>query len=334
LIFFCDRHGEALAMAGCCFFIAALLMALPVVYGRHQLQSVRASVTARMENPDLVIPATLVQGNFSTKERWSGMGFYQRVLRYLEMSEDKGDGARRVIVWPENTLNVSSKLGDALFIELMRGIGENALLIAGGLQADADTGEVFNSAYFISGAGRLMRYDKQVLLPYSETSPLIDLLDAYYTAPSEFTVGKTTLCMACSPGPVGPSICFEILYSGLIRESVKIGARYLVNLSNDSWFGESPMPWMHLNAARLRAIENRRFLLRAATSGISAIIGPDGQPVAQSRLFVQERVDADFVDLDDLTFYTQYGDWVLFVAAGMIFAALARVVVRNEKEDF
>lgn len=334
LIFYRNRQRPALSMAGLCFFISVLLIGLPGIYGRHQLQSIRKSVNTRMETPDHLIRATLVQGSFSTKERWSGMGFYQRVLRYLEISEDKGQGApRRVIVWPENTLNVSSKIDDALFIELMRGIGENALLIAGGLKDDVNTGEVFNSAYFISGAGRLRRYDKQILLPYSETSPLIDLLDAYYTAPSEFAIGKTSLCVASSPGPAGPSICFEILYSGRIRQSVREGARYLVNLSNDSWFGESPMPWVHLNAARLRAIENRRFLLRAATSGISAIIGPDGQTVAKSRLFVQERVDADFVTLDDLSFYTQYGDWILFAAAGIIFFALVQVVARNEAAD-
>jgi apolipoprotein N-acyltransferase len=93
------------------------------------------------------------------------------------------------------------------------------------------------------------------------------------------------------------------------------------------------MPWVHLNAARLRAIENRRFLLRASTSGISAVIGPDGRPAVQSRIFVQESVDADFVKLDNLSFYTLYGDWIIFVAAGIIFIALVRLVLRDEKGD-
>jgi len=333
LAFYRDRQEKALAGAGLSLVIAGLLIAMPVVYGRHQLQSVHASISPLLENPDHLMHATLVQGNFSTKERWSGMGFYQRVLRYLEMSGDKGQAGRRVIVWPENTLNVSSKLDDALFIELMRGIGEDALLISGGLKADADSGEVFNSAYFISGAGRLMRYDKHILLPYAETSPLIDLLDAYYTAPSEFSAGKTPLCIDSPTGPVGASICFEILYPGLICQSVRAGARYLVNLSNDSWFGDSPMPWVHLNAARLRAIENRRFLLRASTSGISAVIGPDGHPAVQSRLFVQERVDGDFVMLDHLSFYTRYGDWVILASVGIILISLVRLVLRDEKGD-
>lgn len=334
-IFFKKRCSRDLVGGGFSLVAAGILVAVPFLYGRHQLQSIQTSVFPLLENPESRIHATLVQGNFSTKERWSGMGFYQRVGRYLEMSEDNGrEGRPRVIVWPENTLNVSSKLDDALFVELMRGIGENALLVAGGLKIDGDTNAVYNSAYFISGTGRLTRYDKQILLPYAETSPLFDLLDAYYTAPSEFSKGKTPLCMDSSPGPAGPSICFEILYSGFIRESVRNGAGYLVNLSNDSWFGDSPMPRVHLNAARMRAIENRRFLLRSSTSGISAVIAPDGHPIVESRLFAQERVDGGFLMLDDLSFYTRYGDWVILVAAGIVLIALVRMVLRDDRHDF
>lgn len=313
-------------------FLIGVLISAPLVYGESRLKEVRAEVQTRLADPETRVRATLVQGNFSTKERWSGMGFYQRVARYLEMSKDQGEkkegpGARRVIIWPENTLNVSSKLNDALFIGLMREIGETALLIAGGLYADEKTGEVFNSAYFISGTGRLTRYDKHILLPYAETSPFLDPLDAYYTAPSRFYAGNTPLSMDVQPGPAGPSICFEILYPGLARGSVKQGSRYLVNLSNDSWFGESPMPWMHLAAARLRAIENRRFLLRASTSGISAIIGPDGSILARTRLFQQERVDGEFALLDRVSRYTRWGDWIILAAVGVLgIAAVQRVM--------
>lgn len=333
-VFFKQRRSTDLIGGGFSLVAAGILVAIPFVYGRYQLKSIQASILPLLENPGMSIHATLVQGNFGTRERWSGMGFYQRIGRYLEMSGENGQQGRRVIVWPENTLNVSSKLDDALFIELMHGIGENALLIAGGLKTDADTGAVFNSAYFISGAGRLTRYDKQILLPYAETSPLFDLLDHYYTAPSEFSEGKTPLCIDASPGPAGPSICFEILYPGFIRKSVRGGAGYLVNLSNDSWFGDSPMPWVHLNAARMRAIENRRFLLRTSTSGISAVIGPDGHPMVKSRLFAQERVDGDFLMLDSLSFYTRFGDWVILAALGIILIALFRMVLRDDRDDF
>jgi apolipoprotein N-acyltransferase len=247
-----------------------------------------------------------------------------------EKAGEKDQGTSRVIVWPETTLNSSSKLNDAFFVEIMRHIGENTLLISGGLKTDPVTREVFNSAYFISGSGRLLRYDKQLLLPYSETSPLIDLLDAYYSAPSEFTAGRTPLCIKAPEGNVGASICFEILYPGFIRQSVKQGAQYLVNISNDSWFGDSPMPYIHLNAARLRAAENRRFLLRTSNSGISAVISPTGKIISQSRLFTKERVDGDFVKLDQLSFYAKHGNLVLFGAIIILLIGLFQMIIKND----
>ncbi len=321
-----------------------LLITIPVIYGVHQLRKIDGAVDQEYKSGQAV-RATLVQGNYSTKERWSGMGFYQRVMNYLEMSGDtyghksgekpiekignKGQGAR-VIVWPENTLNSSSKLNDALFVEIMRYIGENALLISGGLKTDRKNNDVFNSAYFISGTGHLLRYDKHILLPYAETSPLIDLLDTYYAAPNAFTSGRTPLCINAPGGNVGASICFEILYPGFIRQSVKNGAQYLVNVSNDSWFGDSPMPYIHLNAARLRAVENRRFLLRTSNSGISAVISPTGKVMAQSRLFTKERVDGDFVKLDQLSFYARHGNLILFGAAIILLAAMVQVVLKKD----
>jgi apolipoprotein N-acyltransferase len=314
-----------------------LLIFIPVIYGTHRLQEIDLSVEQEY-TAGRSVQAVLVQGNFSTKERWSGMGFYQRVMNYLEMSSEKtieatsekGQGGSRVIVWPETTLNSSSKLNDALFVEIMRRIGDNSLLISGGLKTDPATREVFNSAYFISGSGRLLRYDKQLLLPYSETSPLIDLLDDYYSAPSEFSAGRTPLCIKAPEGNIGASICFEILYPGFIRKSVNQGAQYLVNISNDSWFGDSPMPYIHLNAARLRAVETRRFLLRTSNSGISAVISPTGKIMAQSQLFNKERVDGSFVKLDQLSFYARHGNLILFGAAIILLISLFQLILKKE----
>ncbi|MBC2715669.1 MAG: apolipoprotein N-acyltransferase [Desulfobacteraceae bacterium] len=335
------NHNNPLGISGAGVLIPlaliCLLMAIPSVYGVHQLRKIGLSVGQEYKAGQSV-QTTLVQGNYSTKERWSGMGFYQRVMNYLEMSVempietigDEGQGGERVIVWPETTLNSSSKLNDALFVELMRNIGENSLLISGGLKTDHNSNEVFNSAYFISGTGRLLRYDKHILLPYSETSPLIDLLDAYYSAPNEFTAGRTPLCINAPGGKVGASICFEILYSGFIRQSVKDGAQYLVNISNDSWFGDSPMPYIHLNAARLRAVENRRFLLRTSNSGISAVISPNGKVIAQSGLFTKERIDGDFVKFDQLSFYAMYGNLILLGSAIILLTALIQVIIKKD----
>ena len=308
--------------------LSFLLIAIPVIYGKYKLNAMN-NVIGNLYEENHDAHAVLIQGNFSLKERWSGMGFYHRVSRYLEMTGKGKDIGERVIIWPETTLNSSSKLNDKLFMEMMRFIGKNSLLISGGLKQDKDAGDVYNCAYFISGQGHLSRYDKHILLPYSETSPLIDLLDTYYSAPSEFKPGKTTVSIKTPIGRVGTSICFEILYPGFVRRSVKDGAQYLVNISNDSWFGDSPMPYAHLDGSRMRAIENRRFLLRASNSGISAIISPVGKIIRQSRLFVQQRVDGKFVKLDQMSFYTKYGNLVLYGAILFLLIVLIQMIIKD-----
>lgn len=307
--------------------VCGCLIVIPVLYGKYRLKNID-SFFRHQDKSGQYIHATLIQGNFSLKERWSGMGFYHRIKQYLEMTGKGEDTGDRVIVWPETTLNSSTKVNDALFTELMRYIGKKSLLISGGLKK-ADNNNIYNCAYFISGQGHLTRYDKHILLPYSETSPLIDLLDPYYTAPSEFKEGGTPVSIETPTGQVGASICFEILYPGFIRQSVKDGAKYLVNISNDSWFGDSPMPYAHLDGARLRAIENRRFLLRTSNSGISAIISPSGKVLAQSQLFKKERVDGKFLKLDQLSFYTRYGNLVLYGAALLLLISLAQIIIKD-----
>jgi apolipoprotein N-acyltransferase len=305
-----------------------LLIAVPSVYGLYRANVLNARISLEKEAGRMV-PVTLVQGNFSTKERWSGMGFLQRTLSYLEMSQNGADGGPRVIVWPETTLNSAKEVNDAFFSKLMQAIGENALLISGGLNTDNLDKEVYNCIYFISGNGSLSRYDKHYLLPYTETSPFFDLLDTYYQAPDAFAAGRTAVSVETLTGLAGASVCMEILYSDFIRRSVKNGAGYLVNVSNDSWFGDSAMPYIHLNAARLRAIENRRFVLRASNSGISAVISPTGQIMDASGLFTKERVDGEFIQTNSLSVYSKYGEVMLYGAVMVLIAAFVQVIIRK-----
>ena len=316
------KFSGILPLLLCILFIAAFSF-----YGMYRLRKIDDRIRQQTFT-GASVPVTLVQGNFSTKERWSGMGFYQRTLTYLELSRSKIAGPR-VIVWPETTLNSFKDINDAFFSKLMRAIGADSLLISGGLKTDPDTNDVYNCVYFISGTGRLSRYDKHRLLPYAETSPFIDLLDAYYSAPGEFKEGRTPVTVETPEGLAGASVCMEILYPDFIRRSVKDGGAYLVNVSNDSWFSDSAMPYIHLNAARLRAIENRRYLLRASNSGISAIISPTGQITAQSRLFARERVDGEFIRMDAMSIYTRFGNLVLYGAILILMTALMQLAMRK-----
>jgi apolipoprotein N-acyltransferase len=308
--------------------IIGLFFSVPMLYGKIRLQSMRHTA-AFHESHGESMDASLIQGNFNSIERWSGMGFYPRIQKYLEMTGSGEGKGKRVIVWPETVLNSTTRLDESFFTEIMTYIGRDALLIAGGLKEDETTGGVLNSAYLVSGTGRLMRYDKHMLLPYAETSPLIDLIGAYYTAPNQFQAGTTPLCFQTDHGRAGVSICFEIMYPDLIRKSVSRGAEFLVNISNDAWFGNSSMPYVHLNAARFRAVENRRYVLRASNSGFSAVIAPDGAVLSQSRLFESERIEGRFIKLDELNAYSRFGSTILYFCAVCIGAGLVRIIYKR-----
>ena len=299
------------------FFIFA-----PVLYGSIQLTRWNAKCAEALGREGFAV--TLVQGNHTAKERWSGMGFYGRVKAYLSLSgllnEKSADSAPfRMIVWPETVLNSPQEITDGLFSELVGQAGPNTLLVTGGLRM-LPLGAI-NCAYFISGTGRVTAYDKKILLPYAETAPAGDILGDYYEAPHKFIRGKGRAATDTDKGLMGASICLEALYPAHVARAVRQGAKILVNLSNDTWFGDSAMPHLHLDANRMRAIENRRFLLRAGNSGFCAIISPTGKIEAKSGLFRQETITGRAAFLSGRTLFTLLGNWI--VGASLLLAGVS-----------
>ncbi|ABW66168.1 apolipoprotein N-acyltransferase [Desulfosudis oleivorans] len=304
--------------------LLVLILLVPLCYG-----SVRRYRMPVLSLAGEKTPAVIAQGNFSHKDRWGGLGFYQRLKTYIELSGDPSDmGKAGVIVWPETVLNHPEALTGPFFADLARILGKENLLIAGGLKRDSQSQGVYNSVYVIED-GQLKRYDKHILLPYSERGPAVGPLFRFYNAPDRFIPGTTPACLSTSHGRVGLSVCFEILYPGYVRLSVKQGAEFLVNVSNDAWFGDSAMPRAHLRAARARAVETGRWLLRASNSGISAVIAPNGSLTAGSDLFRTQRISGSFTRLTTTTVYTRWGEWLFFFCLAVPAISLLRAGVRR-----
>ena len=106
----------------------------------------------------------------------------------------------------------------------------------------------------------------------------------------------------------GSPICYEIIFPNLVRKFVKNGADFLVTITNDGWYGKSSAPYQHFSIAVFRAVENRRYLLRAATTGISGIVDPYGRILVKSELMTQTHLTGNITPYQALTFYTKYGD--------------------------
>jgi apolipoprotein N-acyltransferase len=132
----------------------------------------------------------------------------------------------------------------------------------------------------------------------------------------------------------GSPICYEIIFPDLVRRFVKKGANFLVTITNDGWYGKSAAPYQHFSIAVLRAVENRRYLLRAATTGISGIIDPYGRILSKSELMSKTYLTGNITPHQKLTFYSKHGDILPFgsLTLTVIFLILAMVKRFNERK--
>ncbi len=295
------------------------LILVPCIYGL-----VRIAAFEPLVGPgESCFSAVAVQGNFTPKDKWSGNGFHRRLNRYLDLSGKAESKVARLIVWPETVLNAPRKVDSRLLGGIRDRLYGRDLLVSGGLrQADSGHG-VHNTAYLIPGMGKVQWYDKRRLLPYGESLVLKPVLGRFARAPAQFEPGTRPAVIPTHLGAMGLSICFEALYPEAVRQSVAGGAGLLINLSNDAWFGAGAMPRLHLAVSAMRAIENRRFMVRAATGGISAVISPTGVLLTASAIGKPGAATHKVAIRKQTSPYTRLGNWVPLGSVLLLMVQLA-----------
>ena len=216
--------------------------------------------------------------------------------------------------------------------ELARQTGAVFLFGFVDLRPSQRTGEPdpYNSLAVLSPKGELLsQYDKIHLVPFGEFVPypwLFFFIEKISTEAGNFVPGKTrSMADLGERGKIGAFICYEAIFPDLVRRFAREGATVLVNITNDGWFGDSAAPYQHLNMARLRAIENNRYLIRAANNGVSAIIDPYGKVLARTRTDEKTALQGTFSFQKETTFYSRNGD---IFAWGCIWISLGMGVIR------
>ena len=235
-----------------------------------------------------------------------------------------------VIVWPESPAPFENS--DPRLRHWLSALAEDsrAPMIVGDIAVVKVDGEarnrVYNSAAFIAPDGTFVgRYSKMHLVPFGEYVPFADLLSFAGSLTAEvgqMSPGLHRVLFASGSRRFGVFICYESIFADEIRQFSRMGANVLVNISDDGWYGDTSAPWQHLNIARMRAIENDRWLLRDTNSGITAVIDPYGRVVASAPRHVVTSLYAHFDLLATETFYTRHGDWFAWLCA-IIAVALA-----------
>jgi len=302
--------------------------------------------------------ALLLQANFDvrTNNDWTGGEWDRNITRFLKQSADMsadwyqgvpeaskplhqqrylhGQPAISLIAWPESPSPFSE--GDPRFRAAMRQLATatGAGIVAGNPTAAweiDDTGtrvvREYNSASFFSPNGELVgRYNKIHLVPFGEYVPYRDLFFfAHHLTKqvSDFARGRERNVFTVNGHRYGVFICYESIFADEVRQFVRSGAEVFVNISDDGWYGDTSAPWQHLNMARMRAIENRRWLLRDTNSGVTASIDPYGRVLRSSPRHVFTSLPAMYGFRDDLTFYTRYSDVFAWLCVVVVIAAVA-----------
>lgn len=317
-----------ISMPGCLYGSAVIIILTgSLLYGNLSIASMDRIIS---ENENSGIQASAVQISHSNEDRWDSFKQHMVITDYVEMSGfDKTVPA--LTVWPETIITSPGALNDTLLASLVNLIHEESVLVVGGIRRSEQSRLFHNSAYFINGNSTLRWYDKVILLPFSETAPFGLGFGSIYDAPSEFKPGKTAAPVQTPPGRISATICFEAIYPSLTREAVSSGAEYLINISNDSWFGNYSQPMTHLISSAMRSIENRRFMVRSSNSGYSAIISPIGR-ITKSGLNTKEKVTDIIYPLNNKTFYTRFGDWIIAVSMLFIVTSVLFNMFRNDKK--
>jgi apolipoprotein N-acyltransferase len=228
----------------------------------------------------------VLQPNVALEMRWDQDNEAAIEERVWRLSRAAADAGARWIVWPESAVPRTLERDAAYRLEVesfarTRGVW----LLLGSIGLGAGNDEYYNSVYAVSPAALLpWRYDKMHLVPFGEYVPLagrIAALKALVREVGAFTPGTSALPLPGPLGPTGVAVCYEVAYPSLCASEVARGATVLVTITNDGWYGDSAAPRQHLALAVLRAAEARRYLVRAANTGISAVIAPDGRVIAR-----------------------------------------------------
>jgi apolipoprotein N-acyltransferase len=308
-------------------FKQACLTAAPAV---AVLLATSAYGVARLATPlptTPAVPVTVVQANNDLGAQWRPELYGQGLDQYLRLSAAAAQQTHpRVLVWPESAITfflAREPRYQTLIARMLGATGTDLIVGAPHYENDDPARpQFFNSAFYVTTTGQIAgRYDKVHLLPFAEYFPLrfIQFLHRHFGRVRAFTSGNGTTLLHTALGNAAVVICFEAIFPDLVRRQMARGADVLVNLSNDVWLGHDTGPEQHLLMATLRAVENRTWLIRATTTGVSAIVDPYGRIQARTDTFVTATINADIVPMRVETVYKEYGDVFAYACVGLSF---------------
>ena len=289
--------------------LAALAVLLTVGYARLLWRDPTGGAAIRVG---------LLQGNIDQSVKWDRsyqtgtLDIYERLVRRIAAEKPA------LIVWPETAIPFFLRREPELSARVYRLAAETGIPMLAGSPDAGDDGHLYNTAFLLGRDGRILgRYDKRHLVPFGEYVPLHQIfffLDKVVVGIGDFGRGRTATVFSLDGVRFSVMICYEVIFPAEVREFVRDGAGFLVNITNDAWFGRSGAPSQHLAMATMRAVENGTYLVRAANTGISAVIAPTGEVLAETGIFTEAALLGTIRPRQGETPYTRYGDVLAWIA--------------------
>jgi apolipoprotein N-acyltransferase len=269
---------------------------------------------------------SLIQGNIEPFDKFSQsdpIGATESIYGALTHNE----WGAEVILWPESAILLPLPYSQSYIDTLQDRAHHHQATLITGIQIINEQGQYYNSLIAV-GQGEGI-YHKHHLLPFGDFLPLENWLRGligFFSLPmSSFTIGpKNQNLITAGQLKLAPLICYEIAFPELVRETLR-DANVIITLSEDGWFGDSWGPHQHLQVAQMRALETGRFVLRATTSGITAIIEPSGKLQATAPQFTATALKGTFYSAKGQTPWSKIGLWPFIIFLGILFLLPGRV---------
>ena len=293
-----------------------LFMVSAVVYGQIRL---------REERPGKQLKVSILQGNIEQDKKWEP-SYQDKVLEiYKDLSLNATSSSPSLIVWPETAVPFLFK-SDRKYTEELIAFEKqlNAYLLFGSVMIKGKATERYllsNSAVLLDDNGTVSYiYDKVHLVPFGEYVPLRKVfffIDKLVVGIGDYASGDSYLKAMTPYGDFATLICYEIVFPGLVRKFYSNSGDFMVNITNDAWFGKTTGPYQHFSIAVFRAVENRKPVIRAANTGISGFIDSSGRILSKTDLFQRAVLTGEVKTDATRSFYSKYGDlfsyiWIIF----------------------
>lgn len=305
------------ALAG--LALAAFMVGATLLFGHARLAAPTgpAEVTVAVMQPSIAQPLKL-----EPQFRDDTLGVYRALTRRATPAQPD------LIVWPETATPTPLRRDRELLAELTALARDlKAPLVVGSIDVDGTApARLRNSAFLLTESGIVGQYDKIHLVPFGEYVPLsgaIGFVRGWAEFIADLEPGTSPVVFHGPPAPFGVVICYEGIFPDLVREFVRGGARLIVNITNDAWFGRTSGPEQHLAMYPFRAVEHRTAVVRAANTGVSAFIAPSGQIIRRTRLFERVTISERLPLRVGRTLYDRLGDWPAWVGLAVSAAILA-----------